>query len=423
MRQRTQRAIELPEGAQISAPEWTDGETLVASLGLHGFVEAWAIPTQGSPRRLTQSRGGALHPAPAPNGDLYFLGLSADGLAVHKSEDAIPLTVWGLPKLGPEQPIEGAPMVQRPPPPQAPDVPPSEPVSPAPYYLGPHALRPVLGAASLPGDGDFVELGLRAGDPTGRSTVQALIGLQSAAGASAAWTVRILPVDLGLWAWTLDKSRGAALVAEDRVYWNSGYAKAGASLRADSAGNAAAGWAELSHRQWQGQAWLQADLQASGQLQGEVGGQAFGTLSAGWASSGLKAGVGSAAAPELTLGGVASSLYAPGWDSWRFYDPAFATGPTAERINSWEAGIGAPAGGLWLSTRWHTLEGDSADTLGSLSLSLDVATPPQPFFRMSQSEIQLGLACILDPVGEQSSEKLCRERQDYTGWVSLTWSP
>jgi hypothetical protein len=421
MQTRQERSLPLPEGAQISSPEWSDSETLVASVGLHGFVEAWAIPVSGTPRRLTQTRGGALHPSPAPNGDLYFLSLSAQGLSLHLAEDAVPLTIWGLPKMGPEQPIDNAALLQRPPAPQAPPAPEKQPVTPNPYYLGPHDIRPLLGAGGNSGDGDFVELGLRAGDPAGRSTVQAMVGLQYASGASASWTVRVLPVDLGLWAWTLDKSQGLALVAEDRVFWASGAAEGGASLRADTAGNAAAAWGQVSHRQWLSQAWVQGEASARGQVQGESGGQAQGLLSAGWGGTGLRAGVGTAAGPEILVGGMASSLYTPGWDSWRLYDPAFSPGITADQVNSWEAGIGG--GGLWLNTRWHELEGEQNDTLGSLALSVDVESPPQPFFRLSQSHIQLGVACILDPVGGEAKEELCRTKDDYSAWASITWSP
>ena len=428
MQSREDQVLDLPEGAQISAPEWADAQTLVASLGLHGFVEAWAIPTFGVPRRLTQSKGGALHPSPAPNGDLYFLGLSADGLSLHQATDAVPLTIWGLPKMGPEESVPDAPLLQRPPAPAAPPAPERQPLLPSLYYLGPHDIRPLIGAATLPGGGDFVELGLRAGDPAGRSTVQALVGLGYASGASASWTLRVLPVDLGLWAWTLpgpsgSGSQGLALVAQDRVYWSSGSLEGGASLRADSAGNAAATWGQVNHRQWFSQAWIQGDASGRGQLQGESGGQAQATLSAGWAGTGVRGGVGTASGPEVLVGGVASSLYTPGWDSWRLYDPAFGTGVSADQVSSWEAGIGAPAGGLWLSTRWHELAGEQDDTLGSLALSVDVDTPPQPFFRLSQSHIQVGVACILDPAGGPAKEELCRSKEDYSAWASLTWAP
>ena len=423
MQSREERVLELPKGGQISAPEWADAQTLVASIGLHGFVEAWAIPTWGTPRRLTQSKHGAIHPTPAPNGDLYFLGLSADGLSLHKAPDAVPLTIWGLPKLGPEERVPDAPLLQRPPAPSPPPPPQRQPVLPRPYYLGPHDIRPIIGAARVPGSGDFLEFGVRAGDPAGRSTVQALVGLQHAAGASASWTLRVLPVDLGLWGWTLDQSQGIALVAQDRIYWASGSLEGGASLRADSAGNAAAGWAKVSHRQWFNQAWVQGDASGRGQVQGESGGQAQATLSAGWADTGVRGGLARASGPEVLLGGVASSLYTPGWDSWRLYDPAFAPGLSAAQVTSWEAVIGSPITGLWLSTRWHQLAGEQDDTLGSLALSVEADTPSKPFFRLSQGHIQVGVACILDPAGGPAKEELCLNKSDYSAWASLTWSP
>ncbi|MED5369408.1 MAG: hypothetical protein VX899_00215 [Myxococcota bacterium] len=423
LRDASEVTVALPEGAQIAAPEWADNDSVVASVGLEGFVEAWDLPVDGSPgRRLTQTRGGALHPCPDGQGGLYFLSLGSEGLSLHHSPEGMTLSVWGEPRLLPDPPRESfeAPLVLRIPESPQPQFAAQE-VSPRDYGLGPHSVRPLVGASVHRGGG-FYELGLRAGDPAGRSTVHALAGFQEVRGASGAWTVRMLPVDLGLWAWTLPGSSGAALVAQDSLPWAHGIAEGGASLRADTAGSAAAAWGSVAHTHWFGVGWVSGSLDARGQLaKGGSTGLATAHLAGGLGLLGLRVGAGSARGEDLMLGGLDSSLYAPGWDTTRIYDPSFLSGSyQASRSDHWEAAVGIP-GGLWLETRWRTL--DDAERVGTVGLRTDITTPRQPFMRSSQADIQAGVSCILDPIGDPVGTQAFTDRDSYQLWLGLRWTP
>jgi hypothetical protein len=119
--------IAPPAGASVSSPAWSaDGRTLYASVGLHGFVDLYAFPADGSgaPTPLTRTQGAALAPAPSPDGSaLYFLSLHPEGLDLRR----LPL---GMAALAAAQAVPPAPELPRG---LSPAVPPPAPPRPEPF--------------------------------------------------------------------------------------------------------------------------------------------------------------------------------------------------------------------------------------------------------------------------------------------------
>src|SRR3954454_5949007 len=77
-----------PAEGTVSSPAWSaDGRTLYAVVGLRGFIDLYAFPTDSTsaPVPLTRTQGAALAPTPTPDGSaLFFLALAPDGLDLRR---------------------------------------------------------------------------------------------------------------------------------------------------------------------------------------------------------------------------------------------------------------------------------------------------------------------------------------------------
>jgi len=80
----TRHLDDLPGDA--SSPEWLPDNTLVATVSNGGFAEL----VRGSDT-LTSSRGGALDPAPSPDGRIFFMSLEPDGYVLRVLQSPIPI--------------------------------------------------------------------------------------------------------------------------------------------------------------------------------------------------------------------------------------------------------------------------------------------------------------------------------------------
>jgi len=193
--------IELapPAGGTVSSPAWsTDGRTVYAVVGNHGFIDLYAFsaePGGAPPVPLTRSQGAALAPTPAPDGSsLFFLSLEPDGFDLRR----LPLPAAAL-SARPELPAELAPAVPsqqtQPPAPFAR----AEVSSDKPYGVGRQELFALFGG-SVSTSGGVWELGVRGGDVIGRLDWLALGSLGEQGwprGGALAGTWRGWPLALG----------------------------------------------------------------------------------------------------------------------------------------------------------------------------------------------------------------------------------
>jgi hypothetical protein len=189
------REIALP-GSPAGAPAWSaDGSRIFAAADREGIWNIEAVDARGAdaPELLTRVTGGALAPAPAPDGkSLFFLEVTAKGVDVQRL--ALPA-----------QPL--APLTRRP---QSFPLLPPEPVPVTPfarsavaadrrYRLWPsHVVRPVA-TYSVGPDGNAWQIGVEGSDVVGQLDWLAAGSVGNDAGprgASVAVSYRGLPVAL-----------------------------------------------------------------------------------------------------------------------------------------------------------------------------------------------------------------------------------
>jgi hypothetical protein len=189
------REIPLP-GSPAGEPAWSsDGSRLFVAADREGIwnVESAGARGGASSDLLTRVTGGALAPAPSPDGKaLFFLEITAKGVDIHR----LALPAKALVPLG--RRTEGFPLLPPEPAPAAPfsrsDVAPDRP-----YRIGPsHVIRPVA-TWSVGPDGSAWQVGVEGSDVVGRLDWVAAASVGNAAGprgGSVALTWRGFPVAL-----------------------------------------------------------------------------------------------------------------------------------------------------------------------------------------------------------------------------------
>jgi hypothetical protein len=189
------REIPLP-GSPAGEPAWSaDGSCLFVAADREGIwnVESAGARGSASSELLTRVTGGALAPAPSPDGKaLFFLEVTAKGVDIHR----LALPAKALVPLG-RRP-EGFPLHLPEPAPVAPfsrsDLGPDRP-----YRIGPsHVIRPVA-TWSIGPDGNAWQIGVEGSDVVGRLDWVAAASIGNAAGprgGSVALTWRGFPVAL-----------------------------------------------------------------------------------------------------------------------------------------------------------------------------------------------------------------------------------
>lgn len=188
---------EIPlSGSPAGAPAWSaDGSRLFVAADREGIwnLESVAPSGNGSPRLLTRVTGGALAPAPSPDGRfVYFLEITAKGVDVRRLAlpaqplAPIPRRPQSFPLLPPE-PAPATPFAR------------AAVAEDRPYSVWPsHVVRPLL-TYSLGPDGNAWQLGVEGSDVVGRLDWIAAGSVGNDAGprgASLAASYRGLPVAL-----------------------------------------------------------------------------------------------------------------------------------------------------------------------------------------------------------------------------------
>jgi hypothetical protein len=454
--------IPTPEEGDLASPAWSaDGSHLYLVVGSGGLLDLEAFPVAPVAQRhqVTRSRGGALAPAPAPDGRfLYYLSIEPDGLDLRLLDlDAATIQVAELP-LTPEL----FPAVP-PPPPEIPPLPLVEAPAPRPYGLGRAEWSLLSGGGSVPAGG-WLEMGARGGDLVGRWELLALGSWADGAGpAGGAVTGTLrryrLPVTLHLFAveevpsrqspevpglgGILDlRQRGAALGSSwDRhlpdTRLEARFDGVWTRLEAGPVGepidrrllSLEAGGVRLSERgSWR----VRAEGVVGGQL-GDTGGQgwrlASGRGELALAGAGLDARVSwegrslsgrPAPADRLRLGGLQPTSLPSAAVGQRLFEPALSAGSLVGRTSeSWRVSVARRGSGLRPFWARHTLRdgeqipGLASGTLELAGLELEVALPPFPLLRLPELRLHAGGARLLGSPFERR----------HRGWVGLTYRP
>ncbi|MGZ8869043.1 MAG: TolB family protein, partial [Thermoanaerobaculia bacterium] len=71
--------IEPAAGEAFASPEWTEQGELIATVSSGGFAELYRISPGGQRVGFTRTMGGALQPAPSPDGRVFFMSLEPEG--------------------------------------------------------------------------------------------------------------------------------------------------------------------------------------------------------------------------------------------------------------------------------------------------------------------------------------------------------
>jgi WD40-like Beta Propeller Repeat len=207
------REIVLP-GSPAGPPAWsTDGSRIFVTADRDGIWNVESVDARGgaASELLTRVTGGALSPAPAPDGSsLFFLEITSKGVDIQR------LALPSPPLVAAGRRPEGFPL-------RPPDRPPAAPFARAtvapdrPYRIGPsHVLRPIA-TYSLGPDGNSWQIGVEGSDVLGRLDWVAAGAIGNDAGprgASIAGAYRGLPVTLSAQVFTAREKPGRQRVVQ-----------------------------------------------------------------------------------------------------------------------------------------------------------------------------------------------------------------
>lgn len=446
--------VVVPEGAHVSAPAWSpDGASIVASVGMGGFIDLWRLPLDGSgPIAVTHATGGAATPAPTPDGlAVYYLSADAEGLDVHRLAlaDALPAAPTPASARGP---------VVRPPPPEPVAVPDEVEVTSTRYGLGRWEASGLAGFSTGPGAASF-EVGARLGDVLSRSELVVLGGIAVDGGwdgLSVAYGYRGLPVALTAHLYAVDaegavpsRRAGGALIGDferrtGTTRWAlTGGVQADVPWGPDTDPSRILGFlgADVAPRVDARTAWLGAGLGGRGRL-GATGrtswfageGQVRLGAGVGVLSVGVEATAGRTGAPSeidrYRLGGTDTSLL-PEVFLWSrsLVGGIATTAETGAAFTSERVHLGVDPIEFFLARdRLYTVCTDSVCGGGLQAVlagaEVEGSLPPQGLARTPALHAFVGVACALQDVGKEVREGLpCVRFDDWRGWAGLTWRP
>ncbi|HEU4520760.1 MAG TPA: hypothetical protein VFT12_02085, partial [Thermoanaerobaculia bacterium] len=200
-------------GDAFASPEWRQND-LIATMYSRGYAELVRLSLSGESVPITRTAGGALQPAPAPDGRIFFMSLEPDGFVVRVIDDA---------DAAPPPPLDDALVPAVPPRPTAAtafaaaDLPPSHP-----YGVGRQEISWLTGFNLAPSQ-NALEAGIRVGDVVGRldTIVAASFGADDAQrGAAVATAWRGWPITIGAHLFRSEDRRGDRDGVEVRATWD-----------------------------------------------------------------------------------------------------------------------------------------------------------------------------------------------------------
>lgn len=421
------------------------GDALYAELGEDGAIEVHEIWREGSlvDATLTRTEGGALAPDVAPDGSLYHLSMTADGLDLHHTTPG---------HFEPPPPGLG-PLAVRPrwepgPPPPGP----GQLDEPRPYGLGHAGWLPLLGTfVGSEGEERRLELGVGVSDLVGRYEVIALGAVSDPSGRGAqggrlGLTWRSLPLVLDGSGYLSSDPRfgaqrlGASVSALADHRWTSallslrygGFLEQ--PLASDTVGGRGGSFAELSAGVTDGRRGLWG---ASAVLRGQLGGTAqgggcdlggFGLRGRLLRGPSLQArydlthASGTTSLCALQLGGQPSSILPDEVTQAWIPEPML---PARAGSGAWHdrAELGIDLGGIAPFVRRHRIGGALAGpgtTVAGLQAEVDFEAVP--FAHVPSGAISLGVACLIEDPEQGLVRPLCDRGEGLGAWISVTWS-
>jgi hypothetical protein len=290
-----------------------------------------------------------------------------------------------------------------------------------------------------------VEVGVRAGDPVGRSEVLLVgaygppTGGMTGARLSVAW--RRLPMDLRLdGTFGGDPAFGTRRMglglSLDREWFGTSTlttAMVGglveAALPGDEhggrlLGSTKLGWSwEESSRGWLGfgatgraslgltahNPWTQ--LAGAASLRLLPGTPLVTTYEFGWSN-------GETQIDNFVLGGVPSTASTDLAENWRVIDPAFGAGIISGQVHDrMEVSLETP---LALYGVRHRFVSDEVSALTAVGARIRQSFAEQPFFQVPSGRVDAGVACRIEYPGLGFDSRPCFYLDDWAGWVSFT---
>ncbi|HEV7921203.1 MAG TPA: hypothetical protein VGR02_10495 [Thermoanaerobaculia bacterium] len=406
--------------ANAAQPEWS-GDTLFATVLAHGYIDVHSFdPRSGLSGPVTRSVGGAIDPAPAPDGRLFFMSLEPDGYVVRV--------------LPPSQAIPEARMADAKPPAirrfEA------APAGPSKNYgIGKQEIDWLLGGAYA-AHGNVTELGLRIGDAVGRLdtiVIGSIGGGYGMRGGTIASTWRGWPVDAGAQLFSAGergtKMRGGVVRALWDAQWPlSDLTIDGAALATrldDRSRNLAFAGAAWRQRQVRGSMRTSQQVElsgAAGSTDGihfaELGGRASAAIRTGGfaahASYERRGTSGGSASPydRLSVGGLPSSITPDEALAQRVFEPAYVpftlTGDRYEgrRVDATWSGMTF----FWQQHLMRPARGVRQDDRKLAGIERTISIGPMPIINLPAADLTVGVARLLD-----------EHRTRF--WLGLRWRP
>jgi hypothetical protein len=397
----------LPIDARTStaSPEWsrTNPDELYATVFEQGFVDIHRFTIAGEHQPVTRARGGAISPAPVPDGRVFFMSLDPDGFVVRV--------------LPPNPPPARPPVFDRalvpalPPEPAKPGMLASHEVPPPrPYGIGRQEVAGLVGGAYASGF-HVSEVGARIGDVIGRLDTLAVASSGDVRGGALATKWSGWPVAVGAHFFSFtdtQRHRGGELRASWSGQWPlQSVAVAGGALF-DRSRNVAFADLALRTRQQHDDTHLSEELRAS--AQNELWrGSARGTLRAFGLRFAAEYDHARSTRRDLDLGGIATTVMPQSLVTQRILDPALPQVLlSGRRYDGWRAEVAQ--GYLTAFYRRHSIGGHKVAITG---IEATVRSEAIPIVKAAGFEAMIGAGRILDqPL-----------RGKTRWWLGVRWRP
>jgi Tol biopolymer transport system component len=400
-----------PDEGGFAAPEWTpDGSALIAAQMSGGWAELVRVRTDGTRTLLTRTSGGAMAPAPSPDGRIFFMSLDPDGFVLRVVEDGVaagppPFAQALVPAIPPRAPSAQAFAAET----LAPSV---------DYGVGDQELTLLAGGMAAPGQ-NATEIGVRLGDVVGRldtMAVASLAGDNAPRGFAVAGAWRGWPVEVAAHLFTAEDDLEERSGGELRAAWSRRAPRWRLALEAGGlAGkpfDLAFAEARFAAQHVSPAMTLSGDVLVgaeSGSFQ-QIRGRAGGAVRRGSARLGIAYEYRSMDGGPIELGGLPSTIIPRSAYAHRVMEPALPVASLrGEDYQLIEVEAALPGIPLTFFYRRHELDVD----VSLAGLQVEISSAPIPLIRLPGLDATLGVA---RPV----SGGLPR---DTNFWIGLRWRP
>ena len=393
----------LIDGQEIardaSWPEWGADGSLYATVSARGFAEITRLVPLVSRAPLTHSVGGAVQPAPSPDGRIFFMSLEPDGFVVR----VLPANAPSAPEPAPfDRPLVPA---LPPPAPQAAPFAVAE-LSPARAYgIGRQELGWIV-SQNYSSSERSTEFGARLGDVVGRLDTLVLGSIGDVDGGAIASMWRGWPVAAGAHLFHANDDTGLELRGSwtHRGMLHRITVDGGALLGDESLGFVDAFC--VSGRRF-GSWWVSESLRLAAEND-----HTRGVVRVGASGTNLSIALQyQRDEGDVVLGGLPSSILPRSAQAARVFDPALPLATlAADRYDGRRVEVSLAAFPMTAFYQQHRMEGDPIAVAG---LEFAARSGPIPILKYPGLDLTLGVARVLD-------EPL---RGETRWWIGVHWTP